>query len=76
MIEDNQEIRKLRGKYTPSFKAKIALLALQSDLTLDQLSARFNLHPCQISTWKNQLMKRAALVFQPEAKRLSRHFDI
>lgn len=72
MIEENNVARKLRGKYTPSFKAKIALLSMQSDLSLNELSVRFDLHPSQISIWKNQLIKRADLVFHPEIQRLLR----
>jgi len=72
MIEENNDARKQRGKYTPSFKAKIALLSINSDLTLNELSARFDLHPSQISIWKHQLINGAELVFHPEIRRILR----
>ncbi|MHC2279056.1 transposase [Bradyrhizobium diazoefficiens] len=43
-----------------AFKAKVALAAVKGDKTLAQL---FDVHPNQITIWKNQLLEGAAGVF-------------
>ncbi len=43
-----------RRKYPAELKAKVALEALRGEQTLAQLSARYNVHPNLIATWKRQ----------------------
>jgi transposase len=40
------------------------LAAMKGDRTLDQLSERFDVHPNQITDWKDQLVEFAAEVFE------------
>ena len=51
-----------RKKFTTDEKAKIALEALKSELTIAQISSRYEVHPTQINKWKKQ-----ALLHLPEA---------
>ena len=51
---------KERKKYSPSFKAKVALEAVKGELTVAQLAARYEVHPGQIQTWKKALLGGAA----------------
>lgn len=60
-------MRRKRRNHTPSFKAKVALAALKGDRTLAELSAHFDLHPNQITTWKKQLLEGAQDVFGSES---------
>jgi transposase-like protein len=55
--------RRARRNHTPAFKAKVALAAIKGDRTLAQLSEQFDVHPNQITTWKDQLQEGAADVF-------------
>jgi transposase len=55
--------RRPRRNHTPAFKAKVALGAIRGDRTLAQLAEQFDVHPNQITTWKDQLLERAAEVF-------------
>ncbi len=48
----------------PTFKAKVALAALKNDRTIAQLAEQFDVHPNQISSWKQQLLAGAADVFE------------
>ena len=58
--------RRSRRNHTPAFKAKVALAAIKGDRTLAQLAEQFDVHPNQITTWKNHLLKSAAGVFGPD----------
>ena len=53
---------KERRKHSPSFKAKVALEAVKGELTVAQLSARYEVHPGQIQAWKKALVGGAANV--------------
>lgn len=55
--------RRPRRNHSPEFKAKVALAAVQGDKTLAELSQHFDVHPNQITDWKNQLLSRAGDVF-------------
>ena len=54
---------KQRRRYTPAFKAKVALAAIKGDKTLVELSEQFDIHANQITQWKNQLLDRAGDAF-------------
>ena len=60
-------MRRPRRNHSPVFKAKVALAALKGDESLAVLSERFDLHPNQITQWKNQLAAQAAMVFDAES---------
>jgi transposase len=51
-----------RKKYSAAEKAKIALEAIKSELTLGQITAKYGIHATQVNTWKKQ-----ALAYLPDA---------
>src|SRR6266446_3177432 len=55
--------RRPRRNHTSAFKAKVAIASIKGDRTLVQLAEQFDVHPNQISTWKDQLLEGAAEVF-------------
>lgn len=55
--------KRSRRTHSPAFKAKVALAALKGEKTLAELAHQFDIHPNQITTWKNQLQEGAAGVF-------------
>lgn len=56
--------RRSRRKFTPVFKAQVALEAVKENQTMAELAMRFELAPAQIGAWKKQLSENAAGVFE------------
>ena len=56
--------KRARRNHSPAFKAKVALAALKNDRTIVQLAEQFDVHPNQITSWKEQLLEGAADVFE------------
>jgi len=56
-------MKKVRRKFTAAFKAQVALEALKERQTLAALAEKFQLHPNQISQWKQEFMENSQLVF-------------
>ena len=55
--------RRPRRNHSPQFKAKVALEAVQGDLTVAELAIKHDVHANQITQWKNQLVSRASEAF-------------
>ncbi len=56
-------MRRKRRTHSPEFKAKVALAAIQGDLTMAELVKKFDVHANQITDWKKQLLGNAPDVF-------------
>lgn len=57
-----------RKQHSAAFKAQVALAALKSDRTVNELAGQFGVHPTLIHTWKKQLLAGAEQVFGNSAK--------
>ena len=57
-----------RRRFTPEFKAKVALEALRGDRTIQEIAARHKVHPNQVSTWKRQAVDGLGAVFSNGAE--------
>ena len=64
-----------RRKFTPEFKAKVALEALRGDRTIQEIAARHKVHPNQVSTWKRQAMDGLDEVFSNGTDRAVRDHE-
>lgn len=60
-------MKRPRRNHSATLKAKVALTAIKGELTLAQLAERFDIHPNQVSQWKDELLQRAAEVFATAA---------
>ena len=60
--------RRARRNHTPTFKAKVALAAVRGDKTPAELAKQFDVHPNQITDWKNQLVAQSGVVFGGDAR--------
>lgn len=68
-VAEDQEhslTRRTRRSHSPAFKAKVALAAVKGEKTLAELAQQHDVHPNQITAWKNQLLDGAAGVFGGE----------
>ena len=70
--------KRTRRNHSPAFKAKVALAALKNDRTIAQLAEQFDVHPNQITAWKDQLLASATDVFErgSNAKSSAAEIDI
>jgi transposase len=57
-----------RRSFTDQFKAKVALEALRGDKTIQEIAAKHQVHPNQISAWKRQAVDGMADVFSRGGK--------
>lgn len=61
-------MRKKRRNFDASFKAKVAIEALKERETLNELAVKYDLHPNQISTWKQEFLSNSSAAFEITAK--------
>ena len=60
-----------RRRFTPEFKARVALEALQERDSVQAIATRHELHPNQVSAWKRQLLDAVPEVFTKGGRRKS-----
>jgi transposase len=53
-----------RKQHSAQFKAQVAMAAMSGEKTLAELSAEYGVHPTMISTWKQELARRAGELFE------------
>jgi transposase len=61
--ERSEAMKRTRRNHGATFKPQVALAAVKGDKTLAELAEQFQVHPTQITEWKQQLQARAADVF-------------
>jgi len=52
-----------KKKYSPEFKASVAIEALKGEETTSQIASRHQIHPAQVRSWKREFLEKASLVF-------------
>lgn len=50
--------------HSPAFKPKVALAAVKGEQTITELPQRLDVHPNQITQWKNQLLEQLPSIFE------------
>lgn len=56
--------KQTRRKFSPEFKAKVALEAAKDQLTLAELSKKFEVSPIMSSRWKSEFLANISAAFQ------------
>lgn len=62
-------MKKTRRKFSSEFKSKVAIEALKERYTLAELAQKFELHPNQISLWKQEFLERSKSIFEGSEKK-------
>ena len=57
-------MKRKRRVFGGAFRAKVALAAVRGDKTLSELASQFEVHSTQVSTWRKELIERAAELFE------------
>jgi len=66
---------KSRRRFSAEFKAKVALEAIRGEQSINDLAARYELHPNMITNWKRQAIENMAAVFSGGAERSNKVGD-
>ena len=53
-------------KRDAELKLKVALEAIKGNLSLSQIASKFEIHPKQVTEWRDQLLQEGELVFIPK----------
>lgn len=69
-------MKQSRRKFDAAFKAKVAIEALKERETLQQLAVKFELHPNQISQWKQEFLEKSSSVFDAKPKKAAPEADV
>lgn len=62
-------MKRKRRTHSPEFKSKVALAAIQGELTMADMVKKFDVHANQITEWKKQLLNGAPDVFGKAASK-------
>jgi len=57
-----------KKKWPPAVKFKIALEAIKSETTINDISRRYQVAPSQIHAWKKQLLEDGSQMFESHKK--------
>lgn len=53
-----------RKTYTAQFKAKVAMEAIRSTKTINEIATAYGVHPVMVSQWKKEMLDRASELFE------------
>lgn len=65
-----------RRRFTGEFKAKVALEALRGERPIQDIAAKYGVHPNQVSTWKKQAIDGLDTVFSDKAEKAERDHEV
>ena len=60
--------KRKRKRFTPEFKAKVVIEALDVESSAAEICRRYNITEAQLSQWKRQLRENMATLFEPNRK--------
>jgi transposase-like protein len=68
MPKEEVQVERMRKRYPPSFKAKVALEAIKEQKTSAELASLYQVHPGQIRNWKAIVLKGLLDLFSDKRK--------
>ncbi len=67
--------KQTRRKFTPAFKAKVALEAVKNQHTLAELATKYEVSPVIISRWKSEFLENMSAAFEKSGNEASDAVD-
>ena len=64
-----------RRKFSPEFTAKVVLESLRERGTLEEIAQQFELHPTQITQWKQEATSRLSELFERASEPTKRDME-
>jgi len=61
-----------RKRHSAKFKFDVAMEAAKGQETVNQIAAKYEIHPSQVSQWKRQLLDEGTAVFSAANERKQR----
>lgn len=58
-------LKKLK-KRDASLKLMVAIEAVKGELSISQIASKYNIHPKQVTDWRDQLLNEGELIFTPK----------
>ena len=65
----------MRKKFSPELKAKVALAAIKGDLTVAEISSRFEVHSNRVGRWKKKAISELSDIFANGTKKTTHSND-
>ena len=59
-------MRKPRRNHSARFKAQVALEAIRGEKTVAEIAAHHEVHPTQVTSWKNEVLEKLVGIFGGE----------
>jgi len=64
-----------RKSYTGQFKGTVALESVKAEQTLSELASRYEIHPNQVTTWKNHLVTHVGELFEDKRRKQEKEHE-
>ena len=58
-----------KKQYSPQFKAKVALEAIEGLKTIAELSSEYSIHPSVLNKWKRKLIDESVKLFETDSRK-------
>jgi transposase len=68
-------MKRTRRKFSAGFKTKVVIDALKEQMTIQELSSKYEIHANQISTWKSEFLAKASTVFEGSRSKSKEEVD-
>lgn len=66
---------KTKRQYSPQFKAKVALEAVEGVKSIAELSGEYKIHPSVLNKWKKKLIEESVKIFASETSKSGHKTD-
>ena len=61
----------MKKSFSPEFKKKVALAAIREEMTIAELSSKYEVHRTQITKWRSRALEGLGEIFSKRGKKES-----